>query len=160
MKKNVGRPPKFDEKRRPVTVTLPERTLHNLRAIDKDRARAIVKATDAVFSDDNYAHEPVQLIKVFAGHSLILVRPSKALRSIPFLRLVEIAPMRNLLVFTPGTLIDSVEIALNDLLDSAEYQQDKAEYVVLKMLCQLIHKLRKQKRISTGELLFVSLAES
>jgi len=68
--------------------------------------------------------------------------------------------MRNLLVFTPGTLIDSVEIALNDLLDSAEYQQDKAEYVVLKMLRQLIHKLRKQKRISTGELLFASLAES
>src|SRR5690606_34115626 len=40
----VGRPPKFREPSGPVTVTLPNRTLAQLRRIDADRAKAIVKA--------------------------------------------------------------------------------------------------------------------
>ena len=42
-----GRPPKFKEPSGPVTVTLPKRTLDQLRSIDDDRAIAIVKAVDA-----------------------------------------------------------------------------------------------------------------
>jgi hypothetical protein len=45
-KTKIGRRPKFRGPRRPVTVTLPERTLATLAAIDADRARAIVKVTE------------------------------------------------------------------------------------------------------------------
>ena len=36
-----GRPAKFAEPSRPVTVTLPERVLQLLAAVDADRAKAI-----------------------------------------------------------------------------------------------------------------------
>ena len=41
-----GRPAKFDEPSRPVTITLPDRILDRLKEIDADRALAIVKAVE------------------------------------------------------------------------------------------------------------------
>ena len=46
--KRTGRPAKFAEPSRPVTVTLPERILDLLAAVDSDRAQAIVKAVEAI----------------------------------------------------------------------------------------------------------------
>ena len=46
--KRTGRPAKFAEPSRPVTVTLPERILDLLAAVDSDRAQAIVKTVEAI----------------------------------------------------------------------------------------------------------------
>ena len=62
-----GRPPKFDEPRRPVTVTLPKRTLSALAALDADRARAIVKLVDAALSSKKNGAKLV--CAVFPGSS-------------------------------------------------------------------------------------------
>jgi len=51
-----GRPRKFQEASRPVTVTLPQRTLELLSTFDEDRGRAIVKVTDAVAPRRSGAH--------------------------------------------------------------------------------------------------------
>ena len=45
-----GRPAKFDEPSRPVTITLPDRILERLEEIDGDRAKAVVKAVEAVLA--------------------------------------------------------------------------------------------------------------
>ena len=43
-----GRPAKFDEPSRPVTMTLPDRILDRLAEIGDDRAKAVVKAVEVL----------------------------------------------------------------------------------------------------------------
>src|SRR5262245_21906986 len=97
IKKPKGRPPKFSESRRPVTVTLPESTLARLTAINPDRARAIVKAVGTAVAVSGKHQKQVEVVEVSPGVGIILVGPSRYLKRIKWLRLVEVAPMRYLL---------------------------------------------------------------
>ena len=69
--KGGGRQPKFDEPQRPVTVTLPKRTLSALAALDADRARAIVKVVDAALSGNRSGAKLVEVIEVAPGAAVI-----------------------------------------------------------------------------------------
>lgn len=149
-----GRPPKFQERGRPVTVTLPERTLARLAALDSDRSRAIVKATDAAVPPDPEAATLPELVEVAPGVSVILVGPSRYLRKISWLRLMEIAPSRYLLVVPSGTSIDSLELAVIDLLEGAD--GDPYETLVLQRLRTLIASLRRGSELSKAELLLIN----
>ena len=60
------------------------------------------------------------------GKSLIVVGPSKALRSIPWLRLIEITPARFLLTIPSGTSIEALEVALRDLVTSSGVPEKRA----------------------------------
>jgi hypothetical protein len=152
--KKRGRPPKFQQRGRPVTVTLPDTTLSRLAAIDPDRSRAIVKATDAALHTDPDTPKLPELVEVCSGVSVILVGPSAALRKIEWLRLMEIAPSRFLLVIPTGTSIDSLELAVIDLLDNLGAYDDW-EHAVLQRLRELIGKLRRGSEVSKAELLLV-----
>ena len=150
-----GRPPKFSEPRRPITVTLPERTLEQLAAIDKDRARAIVKATEGISPRGKAPDRPVEVVEALPGTGIILVGPSRYLKKIPFLRLVEVAPSRFLLVIPTGTAPDSLEIALVDLRDSiptAEVHERK----MITALQLLLRTFRLNRKVTKAEILFVS----
>ena len=149
-----GRPPKFDEPRRVITVTLPERTLRQLTALEPDLARAIVKASDALSRGSNHKRPLVEVLKVATGTSVIVVGPSRCLREIPWLRLIEIAPARFLLTIVPGTAIESIEVAILDLLDGLS-QDDDHERSILIELRRRIQTLRRDQAIWKAELLFV-----
>jgi hypothetical protein len=149
-----GRPPKFRERGRPVTVTLPDATLARLAAIDPDRSRAIVKATDAAFLTGNDGPQLPELVEVAPGLSVILVGPSAALRQIDWLRMMEIAPSRFLLVIPSGTSIDSLELAVIDLLDNLD-PSNSWERSVLQRLRELIGKLRRGAEVSKAEVLVI-----
>jgi hypothetical protein len=153
-----GRPPKFREPRRPITVTLPESTLSQLAAIDSDRAQAIVKATAAALPLDP-KRKPVELVEVLPGLSVIVIGPSQLIQRIQWLRLVEIAPLRFLLTIPPGTSVDSVELALVDLLQSLKAHEDW-ERSILMALRDLMRRLRMEGKLSKGELLFVETKRS
>ena len=156
-KSTIGRPPKFQEPRRPVTVTLPERTLAQLAAIDEDRARAIVKITDAVTGSGRRRVQPVELVEMLPGKSLIGVGPSRALKSIPFLKLIEIAPARYLLTIPPGTAVESLEVALHDMINDSNVQQhDERERDLLRELMNLIGHQRRTQRMSKAEILIIN----
>ena len=60
-----------------------------------------------------------------SGKSLIVVGPSKALRKIPWLKLIEIARARYLVTVPSGTPIEVVEVALRDLLHNPELQKNE-----------------------------------
>jgi len=152
----LGRPPKFQEPRRPVTVTLPEHTLAELAAIDKDRARAIVKITDAVNGGGRRPLRPVELVEMSPDKSLIVVGPSKVLKRIPFLQLIEIAQSRYLLTLPSGTAVESLEVALNDMLNDADLEQDPRERDLLRELVTLIGRQRRSQRMSKAEILIIS----
>jgi hypothetical protein len=148
-----GRPPKFDEPRRPVTLTLPERTLARLAAVDADRATAIVKLVDSLLPASN-GRRLVDVVEVAPGAAVILVAPSRYLRRIPWLRLAELSPGRHLVTILPGTPIDSLEVAIFDLLESLPASEDY-ERTILHEFRRLISAGRREQNITKYEMLYV-----
>ncbi len=155
-KKNLpGRPPKFSEPRHPVTMTLPERVLGQLAEIDPDRACAVVKATEAIMGMVQGSFKPVELIEMAPGKSLIVIGPCKALRQLPWLKLIEIAPARYLLMIPSGMPIEALEVALHDLSGNPELLENDRETTVLSELLNLIGHHRRSQRLSKAEILII-----
>jgi hypothetical protein len=153
-----GRPPKFQQRGRPITVTLPESTLARLAAIDPDRSRAIVKAADGAMALHDGVSLP-ELVEVAPGIRVILVGPTRCLRRIEWLRLFEVAPFRYLLVIPSGTSVDSLEVAVIDLLENLQ-DDDPMERETLEKLRRLIGTLRRGAEVSKAELLLVEKTSS
>lgn len=149
-----GRPRKFAEPSRPITLTLPESTLASLSRIDPDRGRAIVKLAESTLSRER---PPVEVVEMAPDTGLLVVSQSQALRRIPFLRLIEVAPGRFLLVLKSGHDFRSLELALQDVLEDLS-GSDVEERSLLEDLLEKVRHLRKSERVSMGEILFVSLA--
>lgn len=152
-----GRPPKFQEPRRPVTVTLPERTLRQLEAVDPDRAQAIVKLTESTVGRDQAPPRSVELVEVAPGEALIVVGPCASLRRIPWLKLVEIAPGRNLLIIPSGMAVDSLEVAILDVIEHLP-PADQREREMLAELRAQLGRLRRESRISKAEVIFFDVS--
>ena len=125
--------------------------------MNRDRCRAIVKCVEAVAGEGDRPLKPVELIEVAPGKALIVVRPSKSLRRIKWLRLVEIAPARYLLVLPSGTQVEVLEVAIHDLLDDLDPKDD--EKVLLTELQSIIGYQRRRRSISKAELLFVEVPD-
>ena len=149
-----GRPPKFDEPRRPVTLTLPERILDRLAAVHADRATAIVKLVDSALPGSSNGRSPIEVVEVGPGAAIILVGPSRCLRRIPWLKLAELTPGRHLLTIVPGTPIESLEVAILDLLESLPASEEY-ERRILGELRGLIGTARRAQNISKFEMLYV-----
>ena len=150
-----GRPPKFREPRRPITVTLPERILAQLTGIDPDRAKAIVKAVDAVHGNGQGISRRIELVEMAHGKSLIVVGPNRILRRIPWLKLIEIAPSRFIVTVPPGTAVETLEVALSDILNDPDFKEDRQEKDFLHELTAIIGQQRRTKRMSKAEILIV-----
>ncbi len=152
----AGRPPKFDEPSGPVTVTLPDRTLDQLRRIDDDRAKAIVKAVNAFDRDRGTAPEETVVMQMAPGTGILVVPANRSLLTIPWLKMIEIAPARYLLTTLPGTPIEKIELALLDVLEDARYSTPQ-EVPMLQSLRDKMGGLRRGNRISQAEILFVDI---
>jgi hypothetical protein len=155
-KKSGGRPAKFAEPSRPVTVTLPESTLKGLQHIDPDRGLAIVKLTQAALGKEGNGQPLVEIVEMASKTGLLVIGPSKFVKQIPFLYLVEIAPVRYLLALEPGHDFTSLEIALNDLLEVIPASEVRDRELIEQLLGH-IKKLRKSERVSLAQVLFVKL---
>lgn len=151
-----GRPPKFNEPSRPVTVTLPDRTLEHLHEIDHDRAKAIVKAVD-VLKQEIAAHDRIETVQMADGAHLLLVPPNRSLKAIPWLRMLEVAPGRNLLLIDQGTPVERFEVALIDLIQDARKTAPE-EVPMLEILREKLGSLRRGGRLSKAEVLCITTA--
>jgi hypothetical protein len=154
-----GRPPKFPGPRRPVTFTLPERTLRGLASIDRDRARAIVKVTDAALGTYPDSGARVELIDVGPGTSLIVVGYSRYLARIPWLGLIELAPGRFILTVAAGTPVESLEVALSDVLEEIP-AQDAVDRATLDELRHVLRRFRRRRGVSKVEVLVLETADA
>ena len=152
-KNRGGRPPKFNEPRRPITVTLPESTLSALRQISPDRSRAIVELAKKEPSSELRPGPWVEVVEIAKDVGLGIVGPSEALRRIPFLRLIEIASARYMLAVNHGHNFHSLEVALTDLIEDKTLAE--REFQLMRQLLDRIKGLRKALRVATGEILFV-----
>jgi hypothetical protein len=134
---------------------LPDRTVELLRSIDRDRATAIVKAVDALAG--RAAAADVEIVEMAPGTGLVIVPPNRSLRSIPWIKTIEVAPTRHLLAIVPGVPIEKIEIALLDLIEEARDAAPE-DVPMLKVLTQRIRQLRRKNKISIAEILFVSIS--
>ncbi len=155
-KNSGGRPPKFEEPSRPITVTLPESTLEGLRQIDPDRGQAIVKLTQNLLSEGRSAPPLVEVVQMAAKTGLLIIGPCEALRRIPFIHLVEVAPARYLIALESGNDFKTLEIAIHDVLEDIPDQNSRERQLILQLL-ENIRRLRKADRMSMAEILLVSL---
>jgi len=152
-----GRPPKFEEESRPVTVTLPGRILKSLEQVNPDQALALVKCVEVVIGTGDEVKGSVDLIEVLPGKALIVVYSKRSLSRIEWLRLVEIAPARYLLVLPPGMPIERLEVELQDLLETMDVSEETERHL-LDELQKMLTKFRRQNSISKGELLLVDVS--
>ncbi len=150
-----GRPPKYQEPSRPITVTLPESTLRQLSAIDEDRGMAIVKLASRAMEPQR---EPsrVEVVKVNRKSGLLVMSHSRVLEKIPFLRLVEVGTGRFLLAVESGQDFRSLELALHDLLEGPATLGSDDLQLITDLLQQVSH-LRKAGRMSLAEILLVDM---
>ncbi len=154
VKHRGGRPAKFTEPSRPVTVTLPERVLQRLTTVDSDRAKAITKLVDFSLNDNGKTLKPVTTINIAEGRAIILVSHSERLQSLPWLRLIEVAPARHLISIRSGTSIETIEVAMQDLLEGVPNVKS-FEREILETLLQVIRKSRRAQTTSKEEILFI-----
>jgi hypothetical protein len=96
----------------------------------------------------------VELVEVASGLAIIIVGPSQLLQKIKWLRLVEVAPLRFLLSIPIGTSIDSLELAVIELIEDAKLY-DNWEHSLLTQLRDLIRSLRRRDGISKAEMLLI-----
>lgn len=96
----------------------------------------------------------VELVEASPGLAIIIVGPSQLLRKIKWLRLVEVAPMRFLLSIPPGTPVDSLELAIIELLEDAK-PYDDWEHSLLSDLRDLFRRVRHRGGFSKAEMLFI-----
>ena len=153
-----GRPPKFAEPSRPITLTLPESTLEGLRLIDEDRGQAIVKLTQQAMRGGDAAQPQVEIMEMAANIGVLIIGPSAALRRIPFLHLVEVAPARFLLALDPGNDFKNLEIAIHDVMEDVP-EDDVRERALIAQLLQHIRNVRKNSRVRMAEILFVNIGD-
>lgn len=135
-------------------MTLPEATLDGLSRIDTDRGRAIVKLTEAALGEGGSARPQVEMVDMAANARLIVVGASRALKCIPFLHTVEVAPGRYLLAMAPGHDFKSLELAIRDILDDMPDTEEQ-EKALLKDLLSHIKDLRQTDRVSVAEILII-----
>jgi hypothetical protein len=100
------------------------------------------------------ARPDVEEVELSPGQRLLVVGPSRYLRQVPGLLMVEISPGRHLLAFPSGTSVDTLEISIMDLIESVPVGQER-ELRVLKQLLAIIRSSRRGQRVSKAEILFV-----
>src|SRR5204863_8665806 len=86
-----GRPRKFSEPSRPVTLTLPQRVIDALGAADQDLSRSIVRLAQPLMSGP--AGAPAELA-IFGRRAVIVVSPCRALEERTGIVLVPLADGR------------------------------------------------------------------
>jgi len=153
-----GRPRKFNEPSKAVTLTLPERILGILDRIGPDRACAISRLSEATL-DGSHDRPFVELVHIDSRSALIVVSLLQSLKKITWLRLVEIAPGRFLLAIPSGTPPEKLEVALRDLMDDLCDDKHGEKSAIGKLTRQISH-LRRHGGMSKSEIIFVDLDSS
>ena len=121
-----GRPKKFDEPTRVVSMTLPESAIDRLSQTHGDLGRAVVSLIDRKTSP---RARPAAELVVFGNHAVISVRPSPSLEQRTGVQLVPLPDGRALLSFDTPKTISDLELSISDALDDPSLNsEDRAVF--------------------------------
>jgi len=150
--------PETNEPKRVVTIALPEKTLSVLETCDKDLAQAIVKVTDRATQRDFPKGSSYEVVKVAPHKSVFIVGSNTHLANIQWIKLVEVAPNRNLITIPPGTSLELLEVSVLELIENMPSDEFK-DQALLKEFCKYVGRLRRNNKMSTVEILLVDTDE-
>jgi hypothetical protein len=109
-----GRPRKFNEPSRALTLTLPESVIAALHAVNHDLSRAVVCLTQPeVARRPRLAAE----LATFGRRAVITINPSRALEERTGVVLVPLTDGRALISFDESMTPERLELKLRDALD-------------------------------------------
>lgn len=142
LRRGRGRPRKFAEPTRAVTLTLPESVLATLTAVHKDISRAIVQLT---VRRRRHKHPLAELV-TFGGNAVITVRPTPSLEERAGVRLVPLPDGRALLSFDQPASIADLELTLSDALEDP--QLPRADRQVFEAIVGILKDARRSRDIT------------
>jgi hypothetical protein len=116
-----GRPRKFDEPTRVVSLTLPESAIEQLSQTHGDLGRAVVSLIDRTRSSRK---RPAAELVVFGNHAVISVQPTPSLEQRVGVELVPLPDGRALLSFDAPHTVADLELSINDALDDPSLSGD------------------------------------
>jgi hypothetical protein len=138
-----GRPRKFAQPSRAVTLTLPEAVLETLEAIDRDLSRAIVRLAQPEAA--KRPHAPAELIS-FGRRAVIVVHPTKTLEQRTGVVLVPFSDGRALISFD-GTMTPArLELLIQDALDQHDLPDEDG--VVFESIRDVLKDARRSATVS------------
>ena len=137
-----GRPRKFTEPSRAVTLTLPVTVIDALAAIDPDISRAVVRIAQPQLTRRRQL--PAELAS-FGRHSVIVVTPSRTLARRMGVELVPLPDGRALISFERSTTPASLELRINDALDDAALPASDRE--ILGAIAGILREARRSANV-------------
>ena len=144
-----GRPPKFGRPARLVALTLPEDTIHGLKAINPDLGRAVVALVDRMHGGStpiiDEVDAPVTLAHVNDTRALIVI-DTKIFREIPGCAVVPLSEGRAFLALDPGRTLADLELSVADLVD--EHGLPPRERDALNTLRQSLRDWRRDESLT------------
>jgi hypothetical protein len=127
-----------------------------LEQIDPDRGRAIVKLAHMASWEEPERRRLVEIVQVTGDAGLVIIAPTRLMKRISFLQMVEVAPGRFLLALAPGHGFHQLEIALTDLLDEVDDEEPRERQIISELLGHLKN-FRKSKGVSMVQILLVRM---
>ena len=95
-----------------------------------------------------------EIVKIGPRKSLFIVGPNTKLAQIPWLRLVEISPGRNLIDIPSGISFDELETAIIELIQNTP-SDESAERSLLEKLVKYVGRLRHHDKVHRAEIIII-----
>jgi hypothetical protein len=114
LRRRRGRPRKFDEPSRAITLTLPDAVIERLTTVDRDLSRAVA---EIIMRRPVPNGRPYADLLLFGEHAVITVKPTRALERRAGIGLVPLPDGRALISFDQPRTISELELILSDALD-------------------------------------------
>ena len=138
-----GRPRKFTEPSRPVTLTLPEHIITALDAIDHDLSRAVVRLTQPQLAEQ--PHPPAELVS-FGSRAVIVVNPTRTLEQRTGVMLVPLSDGRALIAFDDSMTANRLELVIQDVLEEEDLPPEDAR--IFEGIRALLRDARRSETVS------------
>lgn len=121
LRRRRGRPRKFDEPSRVVSLTLPESVIGSLSRVNEDLGHAVAGLIQS--SRSPASREPAELV-TFGARAVISVRPSRFLEQHLGVSLVPLPDGRALIALEEPRSVADLELRIHDLLEEGSGNAD------------------------------------
>jgi hypothetical protein len=138
-----GRPRKFMQPSRAVTLTLPENVIAALEAVDNDLSRAVVRVSQREMTKRPH---PAAELAVFGRFAVIVVNPTRTLEQRTGVLLVPLSDGRALISFDETMTAARLELKIEDELEDRALPSEDA--LVFASIRELLRETRRSKSVS------------
>jgi hypothetical protein len=138
-----GRPRKFAQPSRAVSLTLPDAVISALREVDPDLGLAVVRLAQPEVR--KRPRLPVELF-CFGHRAVIVVTPTRTLERRTGVTLVPLTDGRALISFDESITPAMLELRIEDVLDEADLPAKDAE--IFTGILELLREARRSKSVN------------